>query len=119
MAPLTLHAPETALVVVDLQHGIVSLPTAPHGAAEVVTNAAALARAMRERGGLVVLVRVTPSADGRDALRPALDPGSPQPSMPSTEGWADLVPELAPAPDDLVITKRQWGAFHGTELDLQ
>ena len=24
-----------------------------------------------------------------------------------------------PAPTDLVITKRQWGAFHGTELDLQ
>jgi nicotinamidase-related amidase len=33
--------------------------------------------------------------------------------------WADLVPEIGPQPGDLVITKRQWGAFHGTELDLQ
>ena len=34
-------------------------------------------------------------------------------------GWAEIVPELGPQPGDLVVTKRQWGAFYGTELDLQ
>ncbi|MGA2514736.1 MAG: isochorismatase family protein [Candidatus Limnocylindrales bacterium] len=30
-----------------------------------------------------------------------------------------MVSELGPEPSDLVITKRQWGAFYGIELDLQ
>jgi nicotinamidase-related amidase len=33
--------------------------------------------------------------------------------------WTEFVPELIPIPSDIVITKRQWGAFYGTELDLQ
>lgn len=108
----------TALVVIDLQKGIVGLPTVPVPGADVVRNAIRLAGACRAAGAPVVLVRVTPSADGADALRPAAD----QPStlgLTLPEGWADLVPELGPQPGDLVITKRQWGAFYGTELDLQ
>jgi nicotinamidase-related amidase len=30
-----------------------------------------------------------------------------------------LAPELRPDEQTLVITKHQWGAFYGTELDLQ
>ena len=33
--------------------------------------------------------------------------------------WADIVPELGPEPADIVVTKRQWGAFYGTDLDLR
>ena len=33
--------------------------------------------------------------------------------------WADIVPEVGPKPGDFIITKRQWGAFYGTELDLE
>jgi len=33
--------------------------------------------------------------------------------------FADIVSELGPKPGDFVIIKRQWGAFYGTELDLQ
>ncbi len=117
MEPLVLRAASTALVVIDLQHGIVSVPTAPRPSADVVRNAARLADAQRAAGGLVVLVRVTPSADGRDALRPTID--DPPPPAPRDADWAQLVPELAGHAADLVITKRQWGAFHGTELDLQ
>jgi len=32
--------------------------------------------------------------------------------------WSELADGLA-QPGDLHIVKRQWGAFHGTELDLQ
>jgi nicotinamidase-related amidase len=66
----------------------------------------------------VVLVRVTPSEDGRDALRPRTDMPAQHPG-PRPPDWAEIVPELGPEPGDLVITKRQWGAFYGTELDLQ
>jgi nicotinamidase-related amidase len=34
-------------------------------------------------------------------------------------GWSDLIPELDRQPGDLVIMKRQWGAFYGTDFDLQ
>jgi len=32
-------------------------------------------------------------------------------------GWADLVPALNQQPDDHIVTKRTWGAFHETGLD--
>jgi nicotinamidase-related amidase len=112
-----LDAKSCALVVIDLQKGIVSSAVAPRPAADIIRNAAELAREVRSAGGLVILVHVTPSPDGRDALRPAADVSPPQ----GTRGpdWAEIVPELAGQPDALVITKRQWGAFYGTELDLQ
>lgn len=119
MDPLILRPSECALVVIDLQHGIVASPTAPRPAAEVVRNAAQLADAQRRGGGLVVLVRVTPRPDGKDALRPAVDPGAQPPAPARGADYADLVPELAGHAEDLVVTKRQWGAFYGTELDLQ
>jgi nicotinamidase-related amidase len=62
-------------------------------------------------------VRVTPSPDGKDALHPATDAPPLVRSRPPD--WAELVPEIEVQPTDLVLTKRQWGAFHGTELDLQ
>jgi len=115
---LTLTPARTALVVIDLQRGTVGMPTAPHPAADVVAHAAAVAGALRALGGMVVLVHVAPSADGKDALRPWTDT-PPRQAGPRPPDWAELVPELGPEPGDLVITKRQWGAFYGTELDLQ
>ena len=118
MQPIEIDPATTALVVIDLQKGIVSFPAAPHETAKVVANAALLAAAFRAKGAPVFLVRVTPSSDKKDALAPETD------SAPLARGnmpaeWADIVPELGPEPNDFVITKRQWGAFYGTELDLQ
>ena len=76
---LTLTPARTALVVIDLQRGIAGAPTAPHPAGDVVAHAAAVAVALRAAGGTVVLVHVTPSADGRDALRPQTDTPAWQP----------------------------------------
>ncbi|MFD9501973.1 isochorismatase family protein [Streptomyces sp. NPDC060035] len=102
--------PKTALVVVDLQKGIVDRPTA-HPAADVVANSATLADAFRAKGLPVVLVRVTGGAPGRtDGPAPAGRPAA---------DWADLVPELGPREGDIVVTKQQWGSFYGTDLDLQ
>lgn len=115
---LTLIPARTVLVVIDLQRGIVDAPTAPRPASDVVAHATALALALRAAGGTVVLVHVTPSADGRDALHPQTDTPARGSGRPRRD-WAEIVPELGPAPGDIVITKRQWGAFYGTELDLQ
>jgi nicotinamidase-related amidase len=118
MDALALDPATTALVVIDLQRGIVSRQTAPHASADVIARAARLAARFRDARSTVVLVRVTPSGDGRDRLQPHAD----QPA-PGGAAWpadfADIVPEMGPEPGDLIITKRQWGAFYGTELDLQ
>ncbi|MGE0386835.1 MAG: hydrolase [Gammaproteobacteria bacterium] len=108
----------TALVAIDLQHGIVAMPVAPHAARDVIARTAEIAARLRAAGGTVVLVRVANSADGRDALAPITDaPAAAAGKRP--DNWSELVPELGQQPGDIVITKRQWGAFYGTELDLQ
>ena len=108
---------KTALVVIDLQKGVVGRQTAPHAAASVVKNGAALAAAFRINGMPVFLVRVAFSPDGKDMLRPLVD--TPWPAQTPPPDWTDIVPEMGPEPGDFVITKRQWGAFYGTELDLE
>jgi nicotinamidase-related amidase len=105
-------------VVIDLQKGVVGVRTEPYSTKTIVANAAQLADTFRKNSMFVFLVRVTPSADGKDGLKPIAD-NALQWNQPRPADWADIVPELGPAPGDMVITKRQWGAFYGTELDLQ
>jgi len=107
----------TALVLIDLQRGIVAGETHPRPAAEVVANAARLARRCRERGYPVVLVRVDPGPGGILFPRPPAD--RPRAPLDVPPDWADLVPELGSEPGDVVVTKHQPSAFHATDLDLQ
>ncbi|MER5401322.1 hydrolase [Streptomyces sp. NPDC002599] len=117
MAVTTLD-PRTALVLIDLQHGIVGNPgLAPHAAADVVERSVRLADAFRGHGLPVVLVRVTAAADGADAVPGRIDGQSRGRSFP--EGWDVIVDDLAGHPEDITVTKRNWGAFYGTDLDLQ
>ena len=116
MNNVSIDRSRTALIVIDLQKGIVERKTAPHAAELVVKNAAALAGAFRQLDMPVFLVRVTPSPDGKDALRPIAD--VPTPVQTPSSLWAEIVPAMGPKQGDFVITKHQWGAFYGTELDL-
>ncbi|MVU81004.1 hydrolase [Nocardia sp. ET3-3] len=110
--------PNTALVLIDLQRGITGAPTEPHPADEVIRRGAELAKAFRAQGLPVVLVRVSFSEDGAD-----MPPGrTMQPrggGFTPPQGWDEIVDEVEAQPGDIRITKRQWGAFHGTDLDLQ
>ncbi|WP_402466639.1 isochorismatase family protein [Isoptericola aurantiacus] len=112
--------PRTALVVVDLQAGILAAPVRPVDATDVLARSTALAAAFRARDLPVVLVRVTAAPDGADAVSARTDAAraaGPRPDRPA--GWDVLAPELHTAATDLVVTKRTWGAFYGTDLDLQ
>jgi nicotinamidase-related amidase len=115
VSPIDLR--HTALVLIDLQRGIVGQPAAPRSGPDVVANAVRLAERFRAANATVVLVHVTPSPDGKDALQPEVDAPMKRGAQPPD--WAELMPELGPQPNDIVIIKRQWGAFYGTELDLQ
>lgn len=107
MAVITLD-PKTAFISIDLQKGIVGLPTA-HPAAEVVKRAGALAEAFRRHGLPVVLVNVAGQAPGRsEQVRNTA-------GFPA--GWTELAPELNQQLTDHTVTKRTWGAFTNTGLD--
>jgi nicotinamidase-related amidase len=116
---LTLDPRTTALVLIDMQKGILGMPLAPYGAAQLVENAVALGKRLKEAGGSVVLVNVAFANDHADRLSQEVDaPMSVRPGGMPAE-WSEFVPEIASLQMDVVITKRQWSAFHGTELDLQ
>ena len=113
---LTTLDPNTALVVIDLQQGIVAAPTVPHAGADVVSRAVDLATAFRAHGAPVVLVRVTAAPDGSDAAPGRTEAGS---RGVRPQGWDTIVEDLTTDPNDIIVTKRNWGAFFGTDLDLQ
>ncbi|WP_330299662.1 hydrolase [Streptomyces sp. NBC_00503] len=105
----------TALVLIDLQKGILGLPTT-RPAPEILKNAIALAEAFRARKLPVVLVKVAWSPDGGDL--PTTDVDRPGPAAAPPAAFSEIPRELAEL-GDVVVTKRHWGAFTGTELDLQ
>lgn len=113
---LSIDPSRAALVMIDLQHGITGRTLAPHSGPDVVARAKQLADAMRTKGAAIVWVRVLlnelhfPSADA-----PSRSPDAP----PAPAQASELVPETGIQPGDLVVAKRQWGAFYGTDLDLQ
>jgi nicotinamidase-related amidase len=110
-----LEAKTTALVLIDLQRGILGGSTAPHAATAIYERSMRLAQRFRAANSLVVRVRVAFSPGFVDALRQPVD--QPTNFAAMTPGWEEF-PDSIPA-GDLVITKRQWNAFYGTELDLQ
>ena len=111
---LVLDPKVTALVLIDLQRGIVERQTAPYAAADVVRNGVRLADALRTKGGLVVFVRVMVA----EVLNLPVDAPTPRPANRPPEA-SELVPELNVQAGDVVVTKRQWGAFYGTDLEQQ
>ena len=115
--PLELDRARTALVLVDLQNFTVALPTKPHSGAEVLDRAASLVAACRKAGILVVLVRVESGPGGALGLKPRLDAPPQAWNMPP-EAY-DFPEAIAPTAGDVVVTKYNWGAFHGTDLDIQ
>lgn len=111
----TLDPRTTALVLIDLEEGIVSRDATPYPAADVVARCKDLAARFRGAGAPVVLVHVAISAENQPSR--AVD----QPMFPADgtpDGFERFVPDLQ-QPGDLVVLKRHWGAFTGTDLDLQ
>lgn len=104
-----------ALVLIDLEHGIVGRELTPYPGKDVVERCAKLASALRSAGGTVVYVHVLLHEIIRlPADNPRMSAGAPPPPEAS-----ELVPEAGMQPGDILVTKRQWGAFYGTSLEQQ
>jgi nicotinamidase-related amidase len=109
---LALNPKTTALVLIDLEHAIVAMKLAPYTSAEVVSRAARLADAFRKKGGTVVYVRVLVTEMAQLPVdEPLMSGGTPPPNA------SELVPEAGVQAGDLIVTKRQWGAFYGADLE--
>lgn len=106
--PVTALDPQTALIVIDLQKGIVSLPTA-HPMAAVIAQVRILAAAFRAQGLPVVLVNVTGAPKVRTEYQ--------RPHRTLPPDWADLIAELDRQPEDHLVTKNTPGAFTKTDLE--
>ena len=106
-----------ALVAIDLQNGIVALPVTPYTGAQVVAKTVGLAAAFRARGLPVIYVHTSYLPDGGVALKVKMDAPSQPPNLDPE--WSAFAPALGVSPSDIVVTKHQWGAFTGTDLDVQ
>ncbi|MGA9098221.1 MAG: hydrolase [Methanotrichaceae archaeon] len=113
---LAIDKSKTALVVIDLQKGVTAMPSRPYTAQEVISNASKLVNAFRKNSMLVFLVHVETTKE--TMLKVISDQTFTRP-LPASPDWSEFVPELTPIPSDVVIAKKQWGAFYGTDLDLQ
>lgn len=97
----------TALIVIDLQQGIVGVPLA-HSAEDVVDRTVALLAAFRKHGLPVVLVNVTGAPAGRTDSGPA--------RLAFPDGWTELIPQLDRQDGDILVTKLARSAFTETGL---
>lgn len=114
MNDMTIDIARTALVLIDLQNFNTGRELAPHPAETVVGNCVLLAGEMRNRGGMVIYVRVLlDQLLPQPADNPMKKPGTPAPPPEALH----FAPEVGVEATDHVVTKRQWGAFYGTELD--
>jgi nicotinamidase-related amidase len=110
----------TALVLIDMQYE--SAPTGfwkTHNWDSVVTNAKKVLEAAREIPIPVVYVRVARRPDGVDAHEFDLrdEEGKPIYSVKDTRG-AEIVQELKPKPNDIIVDKQRFSAFYQTNLDI-
>jgi nicotinamidase-related amidase len=111
---LTLDPKKTALVLIDLQNGIVSRETKPYPASEVVLRSRKLADAFRAKNAPVVYVRVVMS----DILSLPADEAMNLPKdLPNH--LSEIAESAGMQEGDLLVSKRHWGAFAGTELERE
>lgn len=108
--PLTILDPQAALIVVDLQKGLRDISSL-HPLADVIGHTCRLVDAFRKQKLPVVLVNVAGSAPGRTE--------EPRRHRELPADFSELIPELDRQPDDILLTKRTWGAFANTDLEAQ
>ncbi|HEY4398973.1 MAG TPA: isochorismatase family protein [Lactobacillaceae bacterium] len=119
MTDIAINWAKTALVVIDLQKNIAGIDgLKPYSGADVVARNDELIAALQDKIGLIALVNVGPtSADAGEMLAPTIDsPASARPSAPDT---MDLVVDVPKTTNVVRVTKHNWGAFYGTDLDAQ
>ena len=123
MAEVVLNPKTSALLLQDLQNELIkgSRPVVPLSGAALIANCQKLLTQARTVGMPVIYVRVSRRPDLKDAPRPPFGtpPGvSGAPSLIEGSEGAAIVAELAPRPEDIVVTKHTTSPFHTTDLGV-
>ena len=123
MADVVLNPKTCALLLQDLQNELIkgNRPVVPLSGAALIANCQKLLTKARAVGLPVIYVRVARRPDLKDAPRPPLGtpPGScGAPSLIEGSEGAAIVAELAPRPEDAVVTKHTTSPFHTTDLGV-
>jgi nicotinamidase-related amidase len=113
---------KTALVLIDLQKGIMVLPTA-HPTEQILEKSLELIEAFRSKNLPIVFVNVNPlgakwtQARVEQSTAPKGEEAIEQARVAMEQsGFFDLVTQLNVQPNDILITKNTWNAFYNTEL---
>ncbi|SPT94967.1 hydrolase [Bacillus subtilis] len=114
MNTLNIDFQKTALVIIDLQKGIVPIDQS----GQVVPNAKKLVDEFRKHNGFISFVNVA-FHDGADALKPQRMSLRREVQGKCRRTGPNLFRKSVVQDGDYTVTKRQWGAFFGTDLDLQ
>ncbi len=127
---IVLDAATTALLVIDIQNTYLEPKPDPADDARwqpffarmrqtVIPNCAKLMAECRRRGAEVVFARIgCQKEDGRDRSLSQKKPGFNNLLLPKDRADSQIVPELAPVGDEIVVTKTTDSALTGTNLRL-
>ena len=124
-----LDAARTALVLFDLLEGHVNRDDESRARfAPVIANASLVLAAARKAGCLVAYAKADHRADRATSARTLRDtdnrleplaPGAQDgPLLTGGTAETEVVRELAPRAQELIVPKHRWSAFHGTYLEL-
>ena len=109
-----------ALLVIDMQHDFMDRDAGCYniGAEHTVAPTAAVIKAMRAASLPIIWTKEAHRPSGLDkGLEDHPDCTFAPHTVEGTSG-IEIVEPLAPGPDDLVVTKRRYSCFLGTELEL-
>jgi biuret amidohydrolase len=127
---IVLSPRKTALLVIDIQNTYLEVDTDPVEAErwapfrqrmndKVIPNTAKLIAYCRQRGVEVIFARIAClKTDGRDRSLSQKKPGFNYLLLPKDRADSQLVPELSPQDDDIVVIKTTDSALTGTNLRL-
>jgi len=101
----------TALVLIDLQNSIVSLPLA-HPVDDILNKANELIDAFRNKSLPIVVVNVNPTGAAWTKTRKEAKPTS----FPGNEDRYKITNKIHTNENDIRITKHTWNAFFETQL---
>ena len=127
---IKLDSQQTVLLVIDIQNTYMEIDDDPVEAARwapfrqrmnetVIPNTVNLVKHCRERGVEVIFARIAClKPDGRDRSLSQKKPGFNYLLLPKDREDSQLVPELTPQQDDIVVIKTTDSALTGTNLRL-
>lgn len=122
MAEFRINPRKSCLLIIDMTNAFL-LPGAPIEVPEglsLIPRLRALINVCRDKGLRIIFITHAYRKDGSDlGLHPTFDPTIKRKNI-LREGTSDVEfnSELKPQKDDIVIVKRRFSAFVGTDLDL-